>query len=261
MGMEDLDFAANGTVSKVTDYGIGPRGIDAMYVTQSGATSVNYPLYDAHGNMISTLNKQGTGGYAYSALRTFDAWGLIRRGAATGDPKGRYCASLGHKQDDESGLTYMRARYYEPTSGRFISEDPSRNGGDWFSYCSKKPVSCADRDGNASFNQADLPTAEGLIALFYIAIAGATLNACIGTNPAATLTRIGIAAGFAALALGCTSLNGFQQALIASPTILSGFIMLGTQLGWLAKNPWTSVIAGLITAQVVVDYAALLYCS
>ena len=119
MGMEDIDFASNGTVSKVTDYGIGPRGIDAMYVTQSGATSVNYPLYDAHGNMISTLNKQGTGGYAYSALRTFDAWGLIRRGAATGDPKGRYCASLGHKQDDESGLTYMRARYYEPTSGRF----------------------------------------------------------------------------------------------------------------------------------------------
>jgi len=102
MGMEDVDFASNATVSKVTDYGIGARGIDAMFVTQSGTTSVSYPLYDAHGNMISTLSKQGTGGFAYFALRTFDAWGMLRRGAQTGDPKGRYCASLGHKPDDES---------------------------------------------------------------------------------------------------------------------------------------------------------------
>ncbi len=40
-----------------------------------------------------------------------------------GDPKLRYCANLGHNQDDESGLIYMRARYYEPASGRFVSED------------------------------------------------------------------------------------------------------------------------------------------
>ena len=147
MGMEDLDFAANGTVSKVTDYGIGPRGIDAMYVAQNGTTSASYPLYDAHGNMISTLNKQGIGGFAYSALRTFDAWGVIRRGAQTGDPKGRYCASLGHKQDDESGLVYMRARYYEAISGRFISEDPGFNGSNWYVYAAACPTGQADFSG------------------------------------------------------------------------------------------------------------------
>ena len=148
-GMEDIDFASNGTVSKVTDYGIGPRGIDAMFVTQSGTTSVSYPLYDAHGNMISTLNKQGTGGFAYSALRTFDAWGVIRRGAQTGDPKGRYCASLGHKQDDESSLVYMRARYYEPSSGRFVNEDIAMQGTNWVVYCGNDPVNRLDQSGCA----------------------------------------------------------------------------------------------------------------
>jgi len=111
MGMEDIDYAPGGAVNKVTDYGIGLRGIDALYVTQNGSTTANYPIYDAHGNMISTLSRQGTGNYSTSALRTFDAWGQIRIGAQTGDPKGRYCANLGHKQDDESGLVYMRARY------------------------------------------------------------------------------------------------------------------------------------------------------
>jgi RHS repeat-associated protein len=103
----------------------------------------------AHGSMISTLSKQGSGGYAYSALRMFDAWGAVRRGAQTGDPKGRYCASLGHKQDDESSLTFMRARYYEQSSGRFLSEDPKVQGLNWFSYCGNDPVSNSDFDGKS----------------------------------------------------------------------------------------------------------------
>lgn len=148
MGMEDVDFASNGTVSKVTDYGIGPRGIDAIYVTQSGSTTAAYPLYDAHGNMISTLSKQGAGGFGYSALRTFDAWGVIRRGAQTGDPKGRYFANLGHKQDDESGLIYRRVRFYEPASGRCVNEDAARSGPNWFAYGADNPVNFADRGGN-----------------------------------------------------------------------------------------------------------------
>lgn len=42
-------------------------------------------------------------------------------GSTTGGSNQRYCANLERVQDDESGLVYMRARYYEPESGRFIS--------------------------------------------------------------------------------------------------------------------------------------------
>ena len=147
MGMEDVDYTPTGAVSKVTDFGIGGRGIDAFYVTQNGTTSASYPIYDAHGNMISTLARQGTGNYTTSALRTFDGWGQIRIGTQTGDPKGRYCANLGHKQDDESGLTYMRARYYEPISGRFIGEDPGMHGQNLFLFCSNDPVNKVDQTG------------------------------------------------------------------------------------------------------------------
>ncbi len=41
MGMEDIDYTAGGVISKVTDYAIGARGIDASYVTQNGSTSAS----------------------------------------------------------------------------------------------------------------------------------------------------------------------------------------------------------------------------
>jgi RHS repeat-associated protein len=128
IGMEDIDYAAG------------------------DAKSAGYPIFDSHGNMISTLKRQGAGIYATSALRTFDAWGNIRIGAQTGDPKGRYCANLGHKQDDESGLVHMRAGYYEPSFGRFISSDSHMQGHNWFGFCANDPVNKVDNDGHSWAN-------------------------------------------------------------------------------------------------------------
>jgi RHS repeat-associated protein len=93
-------------------------------------TNVSYPLYAVHGNIANE--------------RSYDVWGGVRSGAATGGPKGRYVANLGHVQDDESGLIYMRARYYEPGTGRFVSEDRARDGTNWFSYCGNVPIVFVD---------------------------------------------------------------------------------------------------------------------
>ncbi|MBX7134866.1 MAG: RHS repeat-associated core domain-containing protein [Fimbriimonadaceae bacterium] len=79
--------------------------------------------------------------------RQYDVWGAVRSGSTSGDPNNRYCANLGHKQDDESGLIYMRARYYEPGTGRFISEDPAMHGLNWFIYCHSDPVNYDDSSG------------------------------------------------------------------------------------------------------------------
>jgi RHS repeat-associated protein len=94
---------------------------------------------------------KGTG-YTVGDMRRFDAWGQVREGNTTGDPRGRYVANLGHKQDDESGLIYMRARYYEPSRGRFISEDPAMDGSNWFTYCGNDPISYGDPTGKAKIS-------------------------------------------------------------------------------------------------------------
>ena len=38
----------------------------------------------------------------------------------------------------------MRARYYEPATGRFVSEDPGRHGANWFQYCNGNPMAAGD---------------------------------------------------------------------------------------------------------------------
>ena len=53
-------------------------------------------------------------------------------------------------QDDESGLIYMRARYYEPGTGRFISEDPGMSGQNYFQYGNSNPIAYCDGTGQSA---------------------------------------------------------------------------------------------------------------
>lgn len=46
-----------------------------------------------------------------------------------------------------SGLIYLRNRYYDPSVGRFISEDPIRSGSNWYTYCSSNPINFTDSTG------------------------------------------------------------------------------------------------------------------
>ena len=43
-----------------------------------------------------------------------------------------------------SGLIYLRNRYYDPSIGRFISEDPIRHGTNWYIYANNNPVMFVD---------------------------------------------------------------------------------------------------------------------
>ena len=143
---------------------LGPKVLGAISKTLTRSTNFGYLDHDAQGNMVADVSKYGSS-FQVNDKRSFDAWGNIRQGAQTGDPKGRYCANLGHKQDDESGLPdstsfaslseagiYMRARYYEPTSGRFLSEDCQYQDGNLFVYCSSNPISKIDPTGNLHTN-------------------------------------------------------------------------------------------------------------
>ena len=131
---------------------LGARGIDRISITENSATTHGYPLYDGHGNCRAILTKNGTG-YGTGNWRTYDVWGSVRSGSATGDPKSRYVASIGHVADDESSLIYMRARYYEPATGRFLSQDPALDGRNWFIYCSNEPVASFDNSGTVDASE------------------------------------------------------------------------------------------------------------
>ena len=53
----------------------------------------------------------------------------------------RYC---GEYFDDETGFIYLRNRYYDPSIGRFTTEDPAKSGLNWYAYCENNPVKYVD---------------------------------------------------------------------------------------------------------------------
>ena len=109
-----------------------------------------FPLYDGHGNTMAEIVRTGptSADFVQGSLRKYDAWGNSRLNSAPSGFHG-YCGNLGHKEDPESGLTYMRARYYEPGTGRFISQDPAYDGLNWYAYCGGNPVGRVDQSGKA----------------------------------------------------------------------------------------------------------------
>ncbi|WP_455380049.1 RHS repeat-associated core domain-containing protein, partial [Acidihalobacter prosperus] len=42
--------------------------------------------------------------------------------------------------DAETGLVYLRNRYYEPELGCFTQVDPAMAGNNWHGYCDGDPV-------------------------------------------------------------------------------------------------------------------------
>ena len=51
------------------------------------------------------------------------------------------------EMDPDTGLYYFNARWYDPTLGRFITEDPIKDGLNWYGYCANNPLRYTDPTG------------------------------------------------------------------------------------------------------------------
>ena len=67
----------------------------------------------------------------------YEAFGSVARSNGTLSFEASY---TGKEFDTDTGLYYFNARWYDPTLGRFITEDPARDGGNWFAYCGNNPM-------------------------------------------------------------------------------------------------------------------------
>ena len=94
--------------------------------------------------MLAEVSPTGT----ITSSRNYDVYGNVRSGVnANGTSAHKFVGNLGHPSDNNSGLIYMQARYMDPATGRFVSEDPGMHGRNWFAYCHADPVNYHDRTG------------------------------------------------------------------------------------------------------------------
>ncbi|MEM8755823.1 MAG: RHS repeat-associated core domain-containing protein, partial [Pseudomonadota bacterium] len=95
-------------------YEYGPDRLLSVNDTAEGRA---FYLHDALGSVTNLIGEAGT----QLAQYRWDAWGNPR--AQTINPANPF-GFTGHEMDDESGLIYMKARFYDPETARFLSHDP-----------------------------------------------------------------------------------------------------------------------------------------
>ena len=112
-----------------------------VHIANRDGNVVSY-LKDYHGNIVGKTTVAGAMVEEVTNRMDYDAFGNQWIGN-TPDPFG-YC---GEYYDSESGLIYLRNRYYDSATGRFITEDPIKDGLNWYSYCGGNPVMFVDPSG------------------------------------------------------------------------------------------------------------------
>jgi RHS repeat-associated protein len=129
----------------VTKHFQGPS-IDSVLALQDGSGTVAYLTRDHLGSIREQVNAAGT---TVVQRRAYDPWGTV---SVSGGTAGGW-AFTGRENDSETSLQYYRARYYSPSVGRFISEDPLgiRAGINRFSYVRNSPSKLVDPLGLCTY--------------------------------------------------------------------------------------------------------------
>ena len=179
----------NGVVTKYTLHGknvvhmtSGTDELHFFYDAQNRPAVVVYNgtayayVKSLQGDVIALLD--GTGNVVVSYV--YDAWGMpIGKSGTLAETLGtlnpfRY---RGYVFDEETGLYYLRSRYYNPQWGRFVNADSlivSENAisQNLFRYCKNSPISRKDTNGARSKGSTDddddIPLIDGQFYIFNV---------------------------------------------------------------------------------------------
>ena len=96
---------------------------------------------------LKNTDLQSDSAGAVTATRLYDAWGnVVSSTGSWASPFGN-AGRFGYQEDPDSGLKLLGHRYYDSSTGRFLTRDTHEQGRNWYSYCANKPVRAFDPDG------------------------------------------------------------------------------------------------------------------
>jgi len=112
-------------------------GLDERFVRTDSTGSYDY-LTDALGSTVELTDSTGTTQEQYS----YGPYGMLSAAGATTANSYTYTG----RESDGLGINYYRARYYNPSTGRFLSEDPMgfAAGTNFYEYAGDDPIDFND---------------------------------------------------------------------------------------------------------------------
>jgi len=144
---QDILLAYDGTNTFVSRYSHGGQTDQPLAVQRAGVGFFYYQT-DNQGSITHLTDSSGLIANTYQ----YDSYGRPLTLSETVPQPFRY---TGREFDAESGLYYYRARYYDPNTGRFLSEDPSGNifrDLSLYRYTFNNPINFRDPTGEYGTN-------------------------------------------------------------------------------------------------------------
>jgi RHS repeat-associated protein len=137
---DNLIEEANSSGTVVARYTQTQNIDEPLAMLRSSATS--YYNADGLGSVTSLTNSSGAAAQSY----TYDSFGNVTASSGSLTNPFQY---TGREMDAETGLYYYRARYYDPSMGRFLSQDLIKfdGGVNFYVYTRNNPVTFADQSG------------------------------------------------------------------------------------------------------------------
>lgn len=123
------------------------RGNDLVYADKGENTEKTNYVTDMHGNVVQLLDESGNVTKTYE----YDSFGNEVKPEKKDENPYRYC---GEYYDKETEEVYLRARYYQPSVGRFITRDTYTGESDeplslhLYTYCENDGVNAWDPSGH-----------------------------------------------------------------------------------------------------------------
>ena len=166
---DNLIEETNSSGSVVARYQDTQNIDEPLAMLRSSATS--YYHADGLGSITSLSSAAGSIANTYA----YDSFGKLTNSSGSLVNPFRYTA---RESDTETGLYYYRARYYDPSAGHFVAEDPSGTSGglNLYEYTQNNPINLYDPSGLQGTKPK--PAKPSPNAVFYICCRGGQLMVC-----------------------------------------------------------------------------------
>jgi RHS repeat-associated protein len=131
-------------------------GVDQVIARESAGGTVAWYLADRLGSVIGQLDATG------SPINTIVYDGSGNQTSQSSPANGDRYGFTGRELDSVTGLQYNRARWYDPQTGRWTSQDPSGLGPDsnLYRYVKNDPTNLTDPSGMDPNDERDRKTLE-----------------------------------------------------------------------------------------------------
>ena len=110
---------------------------------------------DMRGSIVNVIDNSGNTVLSY----WYDDFGQVNEYRESGNSLINEVQYTGAIYDELTGLLYLNARFYDPATGRFISQDTYRgerdDAGTWhlYAYCANDPVNYVDPSGHSRWTR------------------------------------------------------------------------------------------------------------